>query len=378
MTTKKHDLIIRNGTVIDQTIGLNAHADVAIDTGRITRVGKIKDVGIIEIDAMGSFVVPGLIDFHMHIAPLCEIGIPGEAVCFASGVTTAIDCGSAGVASYRSHRGVFLGSRLRTCAWLHACSAGLATGKYFENPDPKYFDKLKIADCLRECNELIGMKIRQSADIVGSLGLTPLKATVSIAEDLGVPVMVHCTNPPSGLDALLDLMRPGDVVTHMYHGNGSSIIMDNKVSDSAVAARERGVWFDVANANVHFAFRTARAAIEQGFLPDSISTDLTTRSMYKRPQVFNLLHVMSKFINMGLSFEKVLELCTSKPAAFLKMEDEIGTLRSGACADVAVLSIENAPVVFGDDVGETLIGNSYLKNLLTVRSGDIVFRDAGF
>lgn len=378
MTTKKLDLIIRNGIVIDQAIGLNARADVAINMGRIARVGKIKDVGIVEIDATGSFVVPGLIDFHAHIAPLCEIGIPGEAVCFASGVTTAIDCGSAGVASYRSHRGSFLGSRLRTGAWLHACSAGFATSKYFENPDPRYFDERKIADCLRECNELIGLKIRQSTDIVGPLGLAPLKATVSIAEDLGVPVMVHCTNPPGSLDALLDVMRPGDVVTHMYHGNGSSIIKENKLSDSAVAARERGVWFDVANANVHFAFRTAREAIAQGFLPDSISTDLTTRSMYKRPQVFNLLHVMSKFISMGLSFEKVLELCTSKPAAFLKMEDEIGTLKSGACADVAILSIENAPVIFGDDVGETLIGSSYLKNLLTVRAGEVVFRDAGF
>lgn len=375
MTNERYDLVIRNGTVVDPSVNRHARADVAIHAGKIIEVGKVGRSGVDEIDASGAFVVPGLIDFHTHIAPLCEIGVPGEAVCFASGVTTAVDCGSAGAAAYRALRGSFAGSRLRVLAWLHSCSAGLATGRYPENPNPEFFDVVKIADCIRRCDELIGLKIRQSAEITGNLGLSPLIETIAIAEELGVPVMVHCTNPPDSLGSLLDLMRAGDVVTHMYHGKGSSILDGKEISGAARRARERGVWFDVGNANIHFAFRVAAPAIQCGFLPDSISTDITTRSMYKRPQVFNLLHVMSKFLNMGLGFDKVLELCTSKPAKYLKIENETGTLRPGFCADIAILAIENRPVIFGDDIGETIAGNRCIKNLMTVRAGEIVYRD---
>lgn len=378
MTNERCDLVIRNGTVIDPSVGYHARADVAIRAGKIIKVGEVAYQGTDEVDASGAFVVPGLIDFHTHIAPLCEIGIPGEAVCFASGVTTAVDCGSAGAAAYRALRGSFAGSRLRTRAWLHTCSAGLITGRYPENPNPEFFDAVKIADCVRSCDELVGLKIRQSMEITGDLGLSPLRQTIAIAEELGVPVMVHCTNPPGGLGGLLDLMRAGDVVTHMYHGRGSSILEGQEISEAARRARERGVWFDVGNANIHFAFRVASPAIQRGFLPDSISTDITTRSMYRRPQVFNLLHVMSKFLNMGLSFDKVLELCTSKPAKYLKIENETGTLRPGYCADIAILVTESRQVIFGDDIGETLTGNRCIKNLMTVRSGEIVYRDAFF
>lgn len=378
MTNERYDLIIRNGTVVDPSANRNSRADVAIYAGKIIEVGKVGHSGIDEIDASGAFVVPGLIDFHTHIAPLCEIGVPGEAVCFASGVTTAVDCGSAGAAAYRALRGCLAGSRLRILAWLHSCSAGLATGRYPENPNPDFFDVVKIADCMRSCDELIGLKIRQSTEITGNLGLSPLIKTIAIAEELGVPVMVHCTNPPGNLGSILDLMRAGDVVTHMYHGRGSTILEEQEVAEAALRARERGVWFDVGNANIHFAFRVAVPAIRHGFLPDSISTDITTRSMYRRPQVFSLLHVMSKFLNMGLSFDTVLELCTSKPARYLGIENETGTLKPGSCADIAVLMVENRPVIFGDDIGETITGGHYIKNLMTIRTGEIVYRDAFF
>ncbi|NPV45073.1 MAG: amidohydrolase family protein [Firmicutes bacterium] len=375
-----YDLVIKNGRVLDPSSHFYEIADIAVQNGRIVGIeGEIAVEAAQTIDASGCIITPGLIDFHTHLYPLSEIGIPAEAVCFASGVTTAIDCGSAGAATYPAHRGAVLSSRLRILAFLHVSSAGLATGRYLENPDPKYYDRPKIAHCLNTFNELIGLKIRQGAEIVGSLGLSPLRETIVLAEELGVPVMVHCSNPPEPLDKIISLLRQGDILTHAYQDRGDSLLDNNgHISQIALAARERGVIFDVANANIHFSFKVARAALSENFLPDIISTDLTTRSLYKRPTVFNMLHVLSKYLNLGLTLEQVIERCTSRPAEFLGMRDEIGCLKPGACADIAVLRVINKRTEFGDCHGEILQGDRLLKAMLTVRAGEVVYRDIEF
>ena len=178
------------------------------------------------IDASGCIISPGLIDFHLHLSPLAEIGVCGEAACFHSGVTTVVDCGSAGVGTYEGHRPALAASRFNVYIFLHVCSAGLATGSYLENPDPQYFNKRKIIDSFKKWQnqELIGLKIRQGKEIVGSLGLEPLKKTINIAEELNVPVMVHCSNPPGMTDEILNLLRSGDILTHAFQDQGSSIL----------------------------------------------------------------------------------------------------------------------------------------------------------
>lgn len=374
------DLIVKNGTLVDPAKSAPQHGDLRIDQGRIVEVGDVRADAATVIDAEGCFVVPGLIDFHAHLSPLAEIGIPAEAVCFPSGVTTAVDCGSAGAATYEGHRGFLHASRLRIKCFLHVCSAGLATGRYLENPNPACFDRRKIKRLFADYpGELLGLKIRQGAEIVGALGLDPLKETLTLAEELGVPVMVHCSNPPCPMDDLLRLLRPGDILTHAYQDQGSTILDETgRVSREAWRARERGVVFDVANANIHFSFPVARTALAEGFLPDTISTDLTVRSLYKRPAVFNLLHVMSKYWNMGMELADIVDRCTRRPAALMGLEGEIGTLAVGARADIAVLKETSGRTVFGDRLGNILEGSRFLRAMLTVKGGELLYRDIEF
>ncbi len=375
-----YELLICGGRVLDPARGIDAIGDVAIENGRIAAVGQLADQPAEQVLwADGCIVTPGLIDMHAHLYPLAEIGILPETACFTAGVTSALDCGSAGAATYSAHRGAVLASRVRTRVLLHVCSAGLATGRYLENPDPRYYDRAKIARCLREYPELIGLKIRQGAEIVGELDLEPLAQTLALAGELGVPVMVHCSNPPGRLDDMISMLRPGDILTHAYQDKGDSLLDANgHISKTAWTARERGVIFDVANANIHFSFAVARQALQEGFLPDVISTDLTTRSLYRRPAVFNLLHVLAKYLNMGLTLTQVIERCTIAPARIMGLADEAGTLRPGGCADIAVLREYERETEFSDRTGEIMRGNRCLRAMMTVRAGEIVFRDQDF
>lgn len=378
---KMYDIIIKNGHVIDTYNEMDQIMDVAIDNGKIVGVGHYNEnEAAHKIDATGCIVTPGLIDFHAHLYPMTEIGIPAEPVCFSSGVTTVVDAGSAGCATYEGHRGFIASSKLRIKSFLHVCSAGLATGRYLENPDPKDYDEKKISRLVNLYkHEIVGLKIRQGAEIVGGLGLEPLKETIRIAEKLGVPVMVHCSNPPGKLSDMINLLRKGDILTHAYQNKGNSIIdSDGLVCKSAWEARKRGVIFDVANANIHFSFDVANQALKEKFLPDTISTDLTMRSLYKRPAVFNLLHVMAKYLNMGLTINEVIERCTIIPAKLLGIEGETGNFNSGTFADVAVLKVVEKNVQFGDREGKLLLGNKLIRNMMTIKDGEIVFRDIEF
>ncbi len=376
------DLVIKNGELLDiggSKTGIN---DIAIQANRIVKIGKIPEQeGSRVIDASGCIVSPGLIDFHLHLAPLAEIGVSGEAACFPSGVTTAVDCGSAGAGTYAGHRPAITASNLDIFTFLHVSSAGLATGSYLENPDPKYYNRAKIKEYFERWGdqELLGLKIRQGKEIVGSLGLAPLQETIAIGNELNVPVMVHCSNPPGSIDDILDLLRPGDIITHAFQDKGGSILSpEGTISASAKNARERGVIFDVANANIHFSFQVAAQAIREGFLPDTISTDLTTRSLYFRPNVFNLLHVMSKYIHLGMTTEQVFYRCTARPAQLINRKDVTGILDEGHIADIAIIRRIDTPVVFGDRVGETLEGASFLKAMATFKGGKLVYRDQEF
>lgn len=376
-----YDIILKNGRVIDSYNKIDEILGVAIENGKIAKIGKLNSAEAIQtIDATGCIVSPGLIDYHIHIYPLAEIGVPAEATCFPSGVTTVVDAGSCGCGTYEGHRGFISSSKLRIKSYLHVCSAGLATGSYLENPNPKYFNTKKIVRIFDKYrDEIIGLKIRQGVEIVGDLGLEPLKETIRIADGIGTKVMVHCSNPPSDLSEMIDLLRKGDTLTHAFQNNGGSILDDNgHVCQSAWDARERGVIFDVANANIHFSFDVANAALRENFFPDTISTDLTVRSLYKRPAVFNLLHVMAKYLNMGMTINQVLETCTSRPAEIIGMKNEIGCLSYGANADVAVIKIIHKEVEFGDREGIILKGNKIIRSMLTLKDGEIVYRDIEF
>lgn len=373
-----YDLLLKNGRVIDPYNNLDKIADIGILNGRIEKVQEdIDDKALHVIDLSGCLVTPGLIDFHTHIYPLAEIGVLGEATYFPSGVTTAVDAGSSGAGTFEGHRGALNSTKLTVKCFLNISSGGLATGSYLENLNPKQFNREKIKKLFKKYgHELIGLKVRQGAEIVGDLGLEPLKETIKLAEELGVRVMVHCSNPPTTMAALVDLLRAGDVLSHAYQSKASTITDEEGMIIPAVRkARDRGVIFDVAHANVHFSHKIAGKAFEQGLLPDTISTDLTIRSLYKRPAVMTMLHVMSKFLAMGLTLEQVIRATTQRPAELLSVERELGSLSEGTTADIAVLKLLNSETAFGDCDGDIIYGSQQFRAMLTVKEGDLVFRD---
>jgi dihydroorotase len=377
----RYELWIRGGLIVDPARSTSHTGDVLTRGGQIVTApaGETLDAEQV-IDATGCVVLPGLIDFHAHLYPGgTEIGIPPDAL-LPLGVTTAADAGSAGVGNYdQFSQSVIARSLVRVKSYLNVAPTGLVTARYPENLDPRHFDVGKIAALLaRHRGELLGLKVRQGRDIVGALGLEPLKATVRMADQLGCSVVVHTTDPPGSSSEIADLLRPGDIFCHVFHGTGNTILSpEGVVLPGILAARKRGVLFDAANGRNHFVFPVAEAAIRQAFLPDVISTDLTVGTLFRQP-VFGLPHVMSKYLAMGVPLTEVVAACTATPARLLGMPNEIGTLAPGACADIAIFRQEKRQVEFVDTKGERRGGQALLVPQMTVRAGQVMFRQLGF
>lgn len=380
-------LLIKNGLVLDPAAHLKKKTDVAIRNGKILGLGDFsREQTHFVIDAKGCYVVPGLIDHHSHIYPLMKTGIPSESLCFAAGVTTVVDAGSTGYATYEGYRN-FIQSEtlLQIRPYLNVCATGLATLPYLENLNPDSFDQGRIAEIFAKFpGEFEGLKIRTSKNIVKEFGFRPLDRTLEIAEKIGVPIMVHCTNPPGPLGEVIRRLRPGDVLTHMYQNIGPTLLDEKrKVIPEAYAARERGVIFEAADARAHFSFEVSEPAIAQGFLPDIIATDITQFSMNQRPTSFNLAMQLSKYTFLGIDFYEALRRCTENPARVMGRLDTIGTLTPGTDADVAILKPVEWENEFGDRpyyITERQLrkGKLLYKPMMTVKQGKIVYRDLLF
>ena len=377
-------MLLKNGHVVDPLNGIDRVADVLIKDGVIDQVGVVKEQADNTIDATGCYVTPGLIDHHCHLYPLAKIGLPAEAVCFASGWTTAVDAGSTGCATYAQHRPFIHSSKLRIRAYLNVCSTGLSSLPVLEDVDPAHWDEGAIKACFDQYgHELLGLKLRTSAPIVKEMGYAPLKATVELAERLGVSVMIHCTNPPGEISELLDLLRPGDILTHMYMNQGSAIVEGGRVKACVLRARERGVVFETADARAHLGLDVAQTAIGADFWPDILASDLTALSMHLRPTAFNMAMQLSKYKALGIPFSTLIKLCTQAPAAHMGMLDSIGSLTVGHSADIAVFRPLHRENIFGDRPYGTegqrqMMGETVYEPVLTLKDGDMVYRSVTF
>lgn len=381
-----YSLIIRNGTMIDSENGLEKYLDIAVEDNRIVRVGpELSGEAVSEIDATDCMVTPGLIDHHAHIYPMAKIGIPGEAVCFSSGVTTVVDAGSTGCDTYENYRPFHQNMKLGIWSYLNVCSTGLASlPEKMEDVDPEHMDREKIRMVFKKYGtELLGLKLRTSRGIVKDRGLEPLKAAVQLGDELGVPLMVHITDPPEPMDEILKLLRPKDVVTHMYQNTGYSILNGGTVSREVWRARERGVLFEAADARAHFSFEVSEAAVREGFFPDLLGTDLTHLSMHLRPTSFNMAMQISKYAFLGIPFPEVIRRCTWNPAVEMGLEKQIGSIREGKRADLAVFRPCQKKNVFGDrPFGNKECslreGMTVYEPVLTVKNGEMVYRSVTF
>lgn len=380
-------ILISKGHLIDKENAIDKIADILIEDDKIVKISENIDEYVEEehtINADGCIVVPGLIDNHTHLYPFIKKGIPAESVCFSSGVTTVVDAGSLGCDNYEDVRNFLKYSRLTIKAYLNISSEGLAKLPELEDLEPKNFKTEKIKNLLKKYpDELIGLKIRVSKNIVKEKGYESLKEAVKIAREAMVPIMVHSTNPPDSLDKMVNILNRGDIVTHMYQKSPFTILKNNKIYDAVLEARKRGVLFEAADARAHFSFEIAENALKENFYPDIIATDLTAFSMYQRPTAFNLLNQIAKYEYLGLSFSDIIKSCTTVPAKILGLSKNIGALKEGYQADIAIIKKENINVEFGDrpysDMGKNIRKGKFIYNsMLTIKNGEIVYRNILF
>ena len=379
----KASVVLYGGHVIDPANGIDDDRNVIIEDGKITALTK-GPYGLAgyenAIDVGGCIVTPGLIDHHCHMYPLAEtMGLPADAVMFGSGVTGIADAGSCGAADFPTYRSFLSQTRLTCKAYINISPRGLNAP---EELDPARMDYAALKELFDENRDtLMGLKIRTSRNLVKEFGFAPLKKTVEIADRLGVPVMVHPTDPPGEMEELLACLRHGDVCSHMYMNTGSAIVdAHGHVKDCVWKARERGVLFEAADGQGHFGFSTAVPAIREGFLPDWIATDGTCGNMFRRPTSFSLAMQLARYVALGLDFKTVLQRCTVRPAQDLGLKNGEGTLSAGGVGDVAVFKKHEKEIVFGDrpngDPGQrTLAGTVVYEPVVTVKSGMIVYRN---
>jgi dihydroorotase len=358
------DLILRGGRVIDPSQGLDAVTDIAFANGKVTRIGATlkADPATDVRDVAGAIVTPGLIDLHTHVYwGGSSLSVDPDAYCRGSGVTTAVDTGSAGAgnfAGFRKH--VIERNDVRILAYLNISFAGVfgfAQGIMVgEGEDIRLLtpaQAVAVADANRDI--IVGIKVRVGVIGSGRSGTVPLDIGMQAAEELGLPVMAHIDDPPPNYDEVLARLRPGDVITHSFHAfPNSPVTGDGKVRPAVIAARRRGILFDIGHGKGSLAFKVARAMLANGFPPDTISSDVHTLCV--NGPAFDLVTTMSKFLCLGMPLDDVIAAATINAARALQ-RPELGSLKPGCAGDATILSIETGRFDYVDALGEHLIGD---------------------
>jgi dihydroorotase len=370
----KYDVLLKGGTVIDPAQQLRNQQDIAITDGKIVAIER--DIPANQatqtVFVAGKYVTPGLVDIHAHVyAGVTTWGIKADPVCTTTGVTTIVDAGSPGWATFPGFRDyIAQAAQTRILTYIHISGIGLVYGPVGEMHEIEYADPGKVADTLMDNRDItIGVKVRQGKFQVGDNGVEPLKLAIKAAELAGTPVMCHI-GAGVPLPTVLELMRPGDVITHCFQGRGDSIIDDKgRVIREAWSARDDGVIFDVGHGAGSFRYKVAQRAMEQGFISDVISTDLHTGNI--NGPVYDFPTTLSKFLHLGLSLEEVIEKSTVAAAKAIGREDELGHLKIGTVADVAVFDLIAGEFEFFDTHGTMLVGERKLQPYLTIREGKL-------
>jgi dihydroorotase len=379
----KFDLLIRNGEVLDPSQGLRGKRDVGIRFGVVEAVEPSIPAERANrvMDAVGKLVTPGLIDLHSHVYPYgSAIGIPADELIPYQATTTLVSAGDAGAnnfAAFRRH--IVAQTRSRTYAFVHIANMGLAGFPVPELFNISYADPALAARTLAEnADILLGVKVRMSENVIAKHGLEPLRRAIAACEQSGTKgkVMCHIGGVDSRelMSQVLDLLRPGDILTHCYSGapnnagQGTNIVQDGKLLPAALAAKKRGVVFDIGHGGGSFDYTIAEAAIQQGAGPDTISSDIHVFSG-NSPGMPYLTWVMSKFLNMGFTLEQVVAMATVNPARVIGRLPKLGTLQVGAPADVSVLELVEGPVKFVDTRNNFRDGRVHLRPSTVVLNG---------
>ena len=380
----KYDLLVTDGEVVDPSAGLKGLLDVAISGGKIVEVARSlpKSEARRTINARGLLVTPGLVDIHAHIfVNAHDMGGHTDHFCQASGVTTLCDAGSTGSATFAGLRQVIDREvRTRTRAFVNLSAIGIVgTSRGGELSHFPYADPEGCARTIAENPDLaIGVKLRYGPGLVWEHTTEPVKLARRTAATAGVPLMIHITDSPIPLPDILAELAPGDIITHCYHGRANGIMGAEKqfILKEVVEAQRHGIIFDCAHGRNHFSFPMIEKALDQGFLPDTISTDLTFGSATRGP-VWDLTTTMSKLLHFGMSLEELVRRATAVPAKILGYEGTIGTLRPGANADVALLERRAGNFAMTDSDGNTVTAKERLIARTTLKDGRVWYERPG-
>ncbi len=372
-TRPKYDLLLRGGTVIDPAQGLHGTRDVGISGNRVAEISDeiFEEEAENVIDVSGKLVTPGLIDLHVHIWwGVSHYGIEPDPHCVARGVTTAFDAGSAGADTFPGLKKYVIDvSVTEIRAFLHISSQGMLSQEIGEMTDLRYADVKKAIDtCETFRKEIVGVKIRMTKNLVGENGKEGLKRAREVSDATGLPLMVHPNASPLSFADMLKELRSGDIVTHCFHRSDTGILDGGgSLRPEARNAAEDGVLFDVGHGKGSFDFEVADAAIGQNFKPGTISSDLHRYNV--GGPVHDLITTVSKFLHLGLSLDECIEKVTAAPARAMGMLGEIGTLRPGARADVAILERSPSRFEMTDTHNATRTVDGRLNVVSTIRNG---------
>jgi dihydroorotase len=375
----RYDLLLTGGEVLDPGAGLQGAMDVAIAGGKIVEVGPSlpHDQARRTISAKGRLVTPGLVDLHAHVfVNAHDMGANTDRFCRASGVTTLCDAGSAGSATFAGLRQVLDHEvRTRVRAFVNLSAIGITgTARGGELSHFPYADPEGCARTITENPDLaIGVKLRFGPGLVWEYSAEPVKLARRTADMAGnVPMMMHITDSPVPLPELIAPLKRGDIVTHCYHGRNHGIMGQEKqfVLKEVVEAQKAGIVFDCAHGRSHFNFRMIEKALEQGFLPDTISTDLTATSASRGP-VWDLPTTMTKLLHFGMSLEEIVRRATATPARIMGYAGTVGTLKPGANADVAVFELRDGAFELRDSDGNTVTAKRRLLAQTTIKDGRV-------
>ena len=382
------DLLLKGGEVIDPSQDIRAKLDVAVTDGVISAVAPdIDPAGAARvINADGNIVIPGMIDLHTHVYEgVNQNGINPDLAGVRSGVTTVLDAGSAGCYTFGGFPSyVVPRAKTNIFCMLHISRVGLSY-----QPDTSRREDIDLEETvnvIKANRPLIqGVKIRAVGPGVPRMGVEMVRLAKQAATEGGVRLMVHIGDrsiaggdgtEPTITRQLLPLLDNGDIITHLFSGNPGRIIdNDGTVIQEILEAQARGVFLDTAHGRQNFSFDVAKAALDQGVQPRSISTDMTPPG--RMNTVHSMTEMLARFMALGFSLEDVIRMTTTNPAQALGMEDTLGSLAVGRTADISVLKEETGDWLFHDTEGGTLRGDKALVPIVTIKDGEAFSPDWG-
>ena len=379
-----YDLLLKGGTVVDPSAGLDGVHDIAVEHGQIARIAP--DIPAAEaartIAVAGKVVTPGLIDLHAHVFEgVNRTGVNPDLGGVYAGVTTIVDAGSAGAATFGAFpRHILPHCHTEIIPFLHICQTGLAT-----MPDIIAESSINLTDTLKVLDQhkglIAGIKARMVSPALEIMGMEMPKLARRAARESGTRLMVHIGDTekrydPTVIRKLLPLLEQGDILTHYFTANPGGVLDANgKLVPEAREASDRGVWFDTAHGRMNFSFDVGRRIIEQGLLPHCISTDLTVPGRIMT--VHSMTEMMTRFLGLGFSLPQVVTMSTANPAKAIGADQRLGSLLVGRQADISVLEVRDGEWEVYDVLGAGLRVNRAVVPFATVKRGQVFTPDWG-